>query len=194
MQELSAQIKEWGQQLGFQQVGITDTDLSHYESRFLAWLRAGMQGEMDYMEKHGTKRSRPAELLPETIRIISARMDYFPPGNDAPRVLQDDHKAYISRYALGRDYHRLLRKRLEALAQKISAAAQQRGYRAFCDSAPVLEKAIAEKAGLGWIGKHTNVINSKAGSWFFLVKFIRRCLWPLTNPWRHHTAVHAQPA
>ena len=150
MHELTANIKQWGQELGFQQIGITDTNLARYEARFLEWLAKGMHGEMDYMAKHGTKRSRPAELLPDTIRIISARMDYFPPGNDAPRVLQNDKQAYISRYALGRDYHRLMRKRLEQLARKISAAAQPMGYRAFCDSAPVLEKAIAEKAGLGW--------------------------------------------
>ncbi len=182
MQNLAQQIKQWGQELGFQQVGITDTDLARYEPRFLDWLAAGFHGDMTYMAKHGTRRSRPAELLPETIRIISARMDYFPPGNDAPRVLKDDHKAYISRYALGRDYHRLMRKRLEALAQKISASAHPMGYRAFCDSAPVLEKAIAEKAGLGWIGKHTNVINSKAGSWFFLGEIYTTLPLPVDAP------------
>lgn len=182
MQDLAKQIKQWGQELGFQQIGITDTDLSHYEQRFLDWLAAGFHGEMAYMAKHGTKRSRPAELLPGTIRIISARMDYFPPGNEAPQVLNDSHKGYISRYALGRDYHRLMRKRLDSLAKKISDAANLLDYRAFCDSAPVLEKAIAEKAGLGWIGKHTNVINSKAGSWFFLGEIYTTLPLPIDTP------------
>lgn len=168
MQQLIQQIKIWGLELGFQQIGITDTDLGAYETRFLEWLQKGFHGEMDYMEKHGLKRTRPAELVPGTVRIISARMDYLPPELEAMKVLNNPHKAYISRYALGRDYHTLMRKRLEKLAQKIKEHVAPMGYRAFCDSAPVLEKAIAEKAGLGWMGKHTNVINSKAGSWFFL--------------------------
>lgn len=168
MQQLTQQIKTWGLELGFQQVGITDTDLSQYEERFLQWLAQGFHGEMDYMHKHGEKRSRPASLLPGTICVISVRMDYLPPDTSIKEVLSNDNKAYISRYALGRDYHRLMRKRLNKLAEKITEHAGKMGYRAFCDSAPVLEKAIAEKAGLGWIGKHTNVINAKAGSWFFL--------------------------
>lgn len=168
MQALANQIKQWGLELGFQQIGITDTDLSAYEQRFLDWLGEKMHGSMDYMEKHGTKRSRPAELIPGTIRIISARMDYLPPDTSIAEVLRDANKAYISRYALGRDYHKLMRKRLDLLAKKISEHVGEFGYRAFSDSAPVLEKSIAEKAGLGWIGKHTNLINSKAGSWFFL--------------------------
>lgn len=168
MQLLIQHIKQWGQELGFQQIGITNTDLSQYEPRFLDWLAKKLHGKMDYMEKHGVKRSRPADLIPGTVSIISARMDYLPPDTSAIDVLQDAEKGYISRYALGRDYHRLMRKRLDLLANKINDAAGQIGYRAFCDSAPVLEKPIAEKAGLGWIGKHTNLINSKAGSWFFL--------------------------
>jgi len=168
MQQLIRNIKQWGLELGFQQIGITDTDLAQYEQRFIDWLAAGFHGKMDYMEKHGVKRSRPAELVAGTIRIISARMDYLPPDTSVIDVLQNPTKGYISRYALGRDYHRLIRKRLDLLAQKITAAIGEFGYRAFSDSAPVLEKSIAEKAGLGWIGKHTNLINSKAGSWFFL--------------------------
>lgn len=168
MQKLVAQIKDWGLELGFQQIGITNTDLSQYEPRFLEWLARGLHGEMDYMEKHGVKRTRPAELLPGTISIISARFDYLPPDTQIKEVLGNAKKGYISRYALGRDYHTLMRKRLDKLAQKIQTSVTTLGYRVFCDSAPVLEKAIAEKAGLGWIGKHTNVINSKAGSWFFL--------------------------
>jgi len=166
--ELTNNIKNWGFELGFQQVGITDTDLTKYEERFNAWLEQGMHGEMEYMSRHGTKRTRPDELIPGTLRVISVRMDYLPPEAASLDVLNDSEKGYISRYALGRDYHKLMRKRLDQLAQKISAAVETIGYRVFCDSAPVLEKAIAEKAGLGWIGKHTNIINSKAGSWFFL--------------------------
>lgn len=168
MHQLISQIKQWGQELGFQQIGITDIDLSAYEKRFLDWLAKGLHGSMNYMEKHGVKRTRPAELVPDTVRIISVRMDYLPPDSNIKTILGNPKKGYISRYALGRDYHRLIRKRLTQLTDKISAAIGEFGYRAFCDSAPILEKAIAEKAGLGWIGKHTNLINSKAGSWFFL--------------------------
>lgn len=182
MQNLANKIKEWGLALGFQQVGITDTDLSQYEQRFLDWLAQGLHGSMSYMEKHGTKRSRPAELIPGTVRIISVRLDYLPPDTTIVEVLQDRKKGYVSRYALGRDYHRLMRKRLELLAEKISAAVGEFGYRAFCDSAPVLEKSIAEKAGLGWIGKHTNVINSKAGSWFFLGEIYTDIPLPIDAP------------
>jgi epoxyqueuosine reductase len=168
MQSLISQIKQWGIELGFQQIGITDTDLSRYEQRFVQWLAKGLHGNMHYMEKHGLKRTQPAHLIPHTIRIISARMDYLPPDTALMQTLNNPQKAYISRYALGRDYHRLMRKRLQLLATRIQEAIGTFGYRVFCDSAPVLEKAIAEKAGLGWIGKHTNLINAKAGSWFFL--------------------------
>lgn len=162
------QIKAWGLALGFQQVGITDTDLSQYEPKFLAWLARGFHGEMDYLERHGEKRYRPTDLIPKTLRIISARMDYLPADTNALAVLRNPAQGYISRYALGRDYHKLMRKRLAQLANQINAAISGQGFRVFCDSAPVLEKPIAEKAGLGWIGKHTNLINAKAGSWFFL--------------------------
>lgn len=168
MRELSRKIKQWGQNLGFQQIGIIDTDLSTYEPKFLNWLAQGFHGKMEYMEKHGTKRTRPQDLIPNSIRIISVRMDYLPPETEIMKVLNNPKKAYISRYALGRDYHKLMRKRLENLAQQIKNEVVSTRYRVFCDSAPVLEKAIAEKAGLGWIGKHSNVINSKAGSYFFL--------------------------
>ncbi len=182
MQQLVTQIKQWGKSLGFQQIGITDTDLSHYEDRFLLWLAKSFHGKMDYMEKHGEKRSRPAELIPGTIRIISARMDYLPPDTDSVTTLNNPQKGYISRYALGRDYHRLMRKRLMKLTENISAAIGEFGYRAFCDSAPVLEKPIAEKAGLGWIGKHTNLINKKAGSWFFLGEIYTDIPLPIDVP------------
>jgi epoxyqueuosine reductase len=123
---------------------------------------------MDYMEKHGDRRWTPPTLLPGTIRVISARLNYLPPGTEIASVLKNGEQGYISRYALGRDYHKLMRKRLAKLAAQISEASHQHGFRVFCDSAPVLEKALAEKAGLGWIGKHTNLIHPKAGSWFFL--------------------------
>jgi len=169
MIKLSEQIKQWGVELGFQQVGITDTHLQQAEQRLEYWLKQGYHAELDYMYKHGLKRSRPALLEPETISIISVRMNYLP---EAPLHIENNLNnpiaAFISRYALGRDYHKMLRKRLQKLAQRIEQDVGIFGYRAFVDSAPVLEKAIAEKAGLGWIGKHSNIINRKAGSWFFL--------------------------
>jgi len=167
--ELSASIRQWGRELGFQQVGITATQLDDDEAHLLNWLDAGRHGEMDYMARHGLKRSRPAELQAGTLRVISARMDYDPPqARDSWEVLEDANLGYISRYALGRDYHKVLRTRLQKLAERIAGEIGPFGYRAFVDSAPVLEKALARNAGLGWIGKHTNLINKQAGSWFFL--------------------------
>ena len=167
--QLSTDIKRWGAELGFQQIGITATDLGQDEAHLLDWLAADRHGEMDYMARHGVKRSRPAELHSGTLRVISARMDYDPPqARDAWEVLEDASLGYISRYALGRDYHKLLRARLQKLADRIAAEIGTFGYRAFVDSAPVLEKALARNAGLGWIGKHTNLISTQAGSWFFL--------------------------
>lgn len=168
MNHLTEEIRQWGRELGFQQIGITDINLDHAEAELTAWLAAHFHGEMDYMQKHGVKRAHPEMLLPGTIRVISVRMDYLPADTKLLETLNDPDRAYVSRYALGRDYHKLIRKRLDALAQKIQAQAGSMGYRAFCDSAPVMEKPLAQKAGLGWIGKHTNLINSKAGSWFFL--------------------------
>jgi epoxyqueuosine reductase len=166
---LARRIKTWGMELGFQQVGISGTDLGAAETHLLNWLAAGRHGEMDYMQRHGTRRSRPAELVAGTLRVISVRMDYWPADAAAAAdVLADPALAYLSRYALGRDYHKLVRKRLQQLAEKISTLTGPFGYRAFADSAPVLEKALAQQAGLGWIGKHTNLINEAAGSWFFI--------------------------
>jgi epoxyqueuosine reductase len=166
---LTANIKHWGQQLGFQQLGISDTRLDAAEVHLLNWLSEGRHGRMEYMARHGTQRSRPAELEPGTVSIISARMDYLPAqGADPEAILADPSKAYISRYALGRDYHKVLRKRLQQLASRIEQAIGTFGYRVFTDSAPVMEKHIAEKAGLGWIGKHTNLLAEQTGSWFFL--------------------------
>jgi epoxyqueuosine reductase len=167
--ELANAIRRWGAELGFQQIGIAGVDLGADETHLLNWLAAGRHGEMDYMQRHGTRRSRPQELQPGTVRVVSARMDYAPPGIDRGwDVLADASLGYVSRYALGRDYHKLMRQRLQQLADRIAAETGPFGYRAFVDSAPVLERALAREAGLGWIGKHTCLINRHAGSWFFL--------------------------
>lgn len=169
--QLSADIKRWGIELGFAEIGITDTDLSAAEVDHQAWIAKGFHGEMDYMAKHGVKRTRPADLVPNTIRVISARLDYLPPNVvDSEAVMQNSEKAFISRYALGRDYHKVMRNKLQKLCEKIQAeiAGYEFQYRAFTDSAPVLEVALAEKAGLGWRGKHTLLLNKNHGSWFFL--------------------------
>ena len=180
---LAKQIKDWGLELGFQQIGISDTDLAKDEKYLLKWLDQAMHGEMGYMQQHGSKRSRPAELIPGTIRVISVRIDYMPDdGEDPEAILNDPQLAYISRYATGRDYHRIIRKRLQKLAVKIAKVTGKFGYRAFTDSAPVLEKAIARNSGLGWIGKHTNLINPKAGSWFFLGEIYTDLPLPVDEP------------
>ena len=167
--KLKSAIRDWALDLGFQQIGVSDVDLENAASRLQEWLRAGYHGRMEYMARHGTRRSRPQELVPGTLRIISARMDYLPENQaEALGLLDHERRAYVSRYALGRDYHKVLRSRLRTLARRIEDSVGPFGYRVFVDSAPVLEKPIAEKAGLGWIGKHTNLINRDAGSWFFL--------------------------
>ena len=169
MTALKADIVQWGNELGFQRVAVADINLSQAEERLQEWLAAGLHGDMGYMAKHGTRRSRPAELVAGTVRVISLRMDYLPEETEDPTSLLDhESRAYVSRYALGRDYHKVLRGRLKKLAQRIQEQIGEFGYRIFVDSAPVLEKPLAEKAGLGWIGKHTNVIDDKSGSWFFL--------------------------
>jgi epoxyqueuosine reductase len=166
---LLAEVRAWAAELGFARIGVASIDLSADESRFVDWLRQGFHGEMAYMSRHGLKRSRPAELIPGTVSCLSARMDYWPPeAAEALEVLADPGAAYISRYALGRDYHKLMRLKLQKLCDKITAAIGPFGHRAFVDSAPVLEKALARNAGLGWIGKHTNLIEQNAGSYFFL--------------------------
>lgn len=184
---LAAQIKTWGRELGFQQVGIADLDLTQAEARLADWLAAGFHGEMDYMARHGGKRSRPAELVPGTSRVISARMDYLPEQRPAIRErLDNPAAAFVSRYALGRDYHKLLRKRLQQLAERIGREVGPHGHRVFTDSAPVLEKALAERAGLGWIGKHTNLVNRHAGSFFFLGEIYTSLPLPVDEPVRDH--------
>jgi epoxyqueuosine reductase len=175
LQTLADNVKRWGHNLGFQQLGITDINLSSHRNHFLNWLDNRYHGEMEWMERHASKRLQPQTLLPETIRVISARMNYLPIESNQVFTLKAADKAYISRYALGRDYHKLIRKRLQQLAQKIERDFQQIQslvnpiiQRPFVDSAPILEKAFAEKACLGWIGKNTLLINQHAGSWFFL--------------------------
>ena len=187
MRSLARRIKRWATELGFQQTGISCTDIGRHESRLLNWLREGMHGDMDFMEKHGSKRTRPAQLIPGTLTIISVRMNYLPPGV-AGYGLDDDasDQARIARYALGGDYHKLIRKRLQKLAEKITQASGSFQYRAFCDSAPVMEKAIAEQAGLGWIGKNTLVINRRVGSWFFLGELYTNLPLPVSRPAKNH--------
>jgi epoxyqueuosine reductase len=167
--DLALRIKHWGAELGFQQLAITDTNLEPATEKFVQWLDEGYQGDMAWLGEHGDKRHQPAQLVPGTARVIMARMNYLPANTRLVENLRTPDKAYISRYALGRDYHKLIRKRLAQLCAKIEAAHSGAILqRPFVDSAPVLEKPLAEKAGLGWMGKNTLILNSGAGSWFFL--------------------------
>ncbi|MDQ3270274.1 MAG: tRNA epoxyqueuosine(34) reductase QueG [Pseudomonadota bacterium] len=180
---LTEDIRGWARELGFQQAGIADVALELDEAHLNDWLAAGQHGEMDYMARHGAKRARPAELVPGTRRVISVRMDYGSDDDDeAWRTLADGERAYVARYALGRDYHKLLRGRLQKLADRIEAAVGAFGHRVFVDSAPVLERALARDAGIGWIGKHTCLINRGAGSWFFLGELFTDLPLPLDTP------------
>lgn len=165
---LLMQIRRWARELGFAQLGVADIDLSEHEAYLQKWLDAGYHGTMDYMARHGALRARPAELAPGTCRILTARMDYLPANTRPWDTLGSPDRGYIARYALGRDYHKVLRRRLATLARRISEEVGGGNYRAFVDSAPVLERAIAENGGLGWIAKNTMLINADAGSWFFL--------------------------
>lgn len=186
---LAADIKRWGKELGFNAVGITDTDLSAAEERYRQWILKGFHGAMDYMAKHGDKRTRPAELIPGTLRVISVRMDYLPPhARDSEEAMQDGEQAFISRYALGRDYHKVLRSRLQKLCDRIAENIRdhQFNYRVFTDSAPVLEVELAEKAGLGWRGKHTLLLSREAGSWFFLGEIYTDLPLPIDPPGQNH--------
>jgi epoxyqueuosine reductase len=189
---LAQDIKRWGMALGFNQIGITDTNLQEAEAHHQAWIAKGFHGEMDYMAKHGLKRTRPEELVPRTLRVISARLDYLPANalaSDA--VLNDSSRAFISRYALARDYHKVMRKKLQTLSEKIATALEECeqpdfSYRVFTDSAPVLEVALAEKAGMGWRGKHTLLINKDHGSWFFLGEIYTNLPLPVDAPGSNH--------
>ncbi|MGH8320847.1 MAG: tRNA epoxyqueuosine(34) reductase QueG [Gammaproteobacteria bacterium] len=184
---IAGRIREWAQELGFQQTGVSGVELPEDERHLLNWLEQQRHGEMDYMRRHGTRRSRPAELVPGTLRVVSVRMDYWPEdAKDAGELLKKKNQAYIARYALGRDYHKLLRARLQKLADRIQQHVGPFGYRAFTDSAPVLEKALARNAGLGWIGKHTNLINKDAGSWFFLGELFTDLPLPVDAPATDH--------
>ena len=184
---LAQRIKLWGTELGFAAVGIADCDLTRAENDLQQWLDKGFHGEMDYMAAHGVKRARPAELIPGTQRIISVRLDYFPPAAaDSHSVLNDPDAAYIARYALGRDYHKVLRARLQRLADRISADVGEHHYRVFTDSAPVLEVELARKSGLGWRGKHTLLLNRDHGSWFFLGEIYTDLALPVDAPESDH--------
>ena len=185
--DLAARIKQWGLEFGFQQIGITDANLSAEKPYLVKWLHQGRHGEMTYMARHLNKRTHPGKLVPGTMRIISIRMDYFPEAQvSTEKTLNNRQLGYISRYATGRDYHKIIRRRLQKLADKITEVTGRFGYRAFADSAPVLEKAIARNAGLGWIGKHTNLINPQAGSWFFLGELYTDLPLPVDAPFANN--------
>jgi len=180
---LLQKIKTFANELGFQQLGVTDTDLSAHIGPYQEWLEAGHHGELDYMAKHGSKRWQADELIEGTLRVISLRMDYFTDPHSPQEQLNKPNKAYISRYTLGRDYHKLIRSRLKKLIQFIREQADSYQFRAFVDSAPVLERAFAQKAGLGWFGKNAMIINRSAGSWFFLGEIYTDLPLPLDAPY-----------
>lgn len=186
---LAAAIKAWGRELGFGAVGVADCDLAIAEKRLADWLAKGFHGEMDYMARHGTRRSRPQELVPGTLRVISVRLDYqhqADAGAEAWGVIADADKAYIARYALGRDYHKVFRGRLQTLADRIQAEVGVFGHRVFVDSAPVMEVEIATRAGLGWRGKHTLLLSREAGSLFFLGEIYTDLPLPIDVPLAEH--------
>jgi epoxyqueuosine reductase len=189
---LAAAIKSWGVALGFQAVGIADADLGEAEARLADWLARGFHGEMDYMARHGAKRARPAALVPGTLRVISARMNYLPAATDAEATLADRSKAYVSRYAMGRDYHKVLRARLQRLADRIETEVGAFGYRVFTDSAPVMEVELAARAGLGWRGKHTLALTREAGSFFFLGEIYTDLPLPADPPVTEHCGTCAR--
>lgn len=182
LSQLADDIKRWAQELGFQQCGITDCDLSAEKDHYLNWLEQSFHGEMGYLENHLDKRFSADQLLPGSQRIICVRMDYLPPSTQALDNLSDNQQAYVSRYTLGRDYHKLIRKRLTELGKKINKAAGGSVFRAFVDSAPILERPLAEKAGIGWRGKHTLILNRSAGSMFFLGELFIDLPLPIDAP------------
>ncbi|MFC3122313.1 tRNA epoxyqueuosine(34) reductase QueG [Agaribacter flavus] len=180
--KLANDIKAWGKALGFQQVGISDLDISRHKVALTRWLENGYQGQMAFFEKNLEQRLNPDRLVAGTLRIISVRMDYLPEDAMFAQSLEDPNKAYISRYALGRDYHKLMRKRLKKLAQQIAEVYQDLEYRPFVDSAPVLEHAYAEKSGIGWTGKHSLTLHKSSGSWFFLGELFINVPLPIDTP------------
>ena len=183
---LAHNIKGWGKDLGFQEVAITDVDLSAYEGHLEDWIARNFHGDMAYMANNHEMRVHPELLHPGTIRVICVRMDYAKQTDNSLAPLDNSDTAYIARYARGRDYHKVLRKRLQKLADKIQEKAGPMGYRAFVDSAPVLERALSEKSGLGWIGKNTMLINKNAGSWFFLGELFTDLPLPIDKPDQPH--------
>ncbi len=181
--DLKARLSELAQARGFEALGVADVALEADAAFLDRWIDAGKHGEMNYMHKHGTKRSRPGELVPGTVRVLTARMNYWPgDARDAWDALGEDELGYVSRYALGRDYHKVLRNALQGLADDIQAHVGPMGYRVFVDSGPVLERALARKAGLGWVGKHTNLIARDAGSYFFIGEILTDLPLPLDEP------------
>ena len=185
--DLARDIRTWGTELGFQQTGITGIDLPVDEERLQEWLKHSYHGSMEWMRRHGHKRSRPAQLLPGTMRVISLRMDYWAETQfDPVQLLASPDLAYVARYSLGRDYHRIIRSRLKKLVARIQATGDTHFGRVFVDSAPVLEKPLAQNAGLGWIGKHTNLINRDAGSWFLLGEIYTDLPLPVDKPSSDH--------
>lgn len=183
---LAQQVKDWGRALGFQQVGVSTLAMDADADRLDAWLAAGRHGEMDYMARNTDLRRHPERLVAGAIRAICVRMDYRPMAEYPDHVLNQPELGYVARYALGRDYHKVLRKRLEQLARRIAEAVGPHGYRVFTDSAPVMEKALARQAGLGWIGKHTNLLDRRAGSWFFLGEILTDLPLPVDQPVAAH--------
>jgi len=189
--QLALKIKDWGHELGFAQIGIADIDLEEPKTHYLQWIKKGFHGEMHYMVKHGSRRYKPDELVPHTIRVITARLNYQPQAKDAESILQNDQKAFISRYALGRDYHKVMRAKLKKLSTKIEKEVyeslhQEIHFRVFVDSAPVMEVELAEKSGLGWRGKHTLLLNKEHGSWFFLGEIYINLPLPIDRRGENH--------
>src|SRR5688572_17409921 len=189
--ELRSELESLARARGFDALGVSDVALGADITHFSRWLGAGLHGEMDYMWKHGTRRTHPEELVPGTVRVLSARMDYWPSegpagARDALEVLRDPDTAYVSRYALGRDYHKVLRHGLQGLADDMVERIGAMGYRVFVDSGPVLEKALARNAGIGWIGKHTNLIARDAGSYFFIGEILTDLPLPVDEPATAH--------
>ncbi len=184
---LVARIRQWGRDLGFQAIGIAGIDLKEAEPRLRAWLEKGYHGDMEYMARHGIRRARPAELVPGTVSVICARLDYQDArARDSRTVLADPDRAFVSRYALGRDYHKVMRHRLQALAQRVEAEVAPLAYRVFTDSAPVMEVELARQAGLGWRGKHTLLLSRDAGSTYFLGEILTDLPLPLDEPVGEH--------
>lgn len=186
-QLLLNKLVAWAPDFGFQQVGVSDIDLTEAESHLNTWLAEQYHGEMDYMSRHGQKRTRPEQLVPGTLRVITLRMDYWPEKSAEPwSVIKDSKLGFISRYALGRDYHKLMRKRLSLLVDKLQNEVEGSQHRVFCDSAPVMEKALAEKSGIGWLGKHSNILSREHGSYFFLGEIYTDIPLPVTPTTTSH--------